>query len=97
MTNLARDWHLHLRQLPLLKAHFIFENIVKDDYRYLKARYIEVKKGKKMSRVGWDNEMKMITFDPITCFMHTEVSWYKFIKKFVYLNVIYISRAHFSL
>ncbi|KAH7690398.1 Myb/SANT-like domain-containing protein [Dioscorea alata] len=50
---------------------FTTEN-VENHYRTLKARYVEIKKATELSGAGWDDENKMITFDPIVAYTYTE-------------------------
>lgn len=62
-----------------MNARFKIDGIAKNmenHYRILKARYIEIKKVKELSGVGWDDD----TLDPIVAFTYAEAWCYKFFK-----------------
>ncbi|KAJ0965638.1 hypothetical protein J5N97_026776 [Dioscorea zingiberensis] len=45
---------------------------VENHYRTLKIRYLEIKKAKELSGAGWNDELKMITLDPVVCKLYVE-------------------------
>lgn len=55
-------------------TNFSVEN-VENHYMTLKGRYMEIKKARDLSGVGWDDKNKVIILDPIVAFMYTEVCW----------------------
>ncbi|XP_039121005.1 uncharacterized protein LOC120257637 [Dioscorea cayenensis subsp. rotundata] len=55
----------------IFNTNFSVEN-VENHYMTLKGRYMEIKKARDLSGVGWDDKNKVIILDPIVAFMYTE-------------------------